>query len=87
MDAPSKQSQVGNAIEGLGKEIAVLHETISNLQDRLSSIIRSEDAAKEPGQGTPVPLLVVHAQDLANMGADIARANARLRSLLSRIEL
>lgn len=86
--ANARESQVAAQFNRLGSAAKSLHENISNLDDRLSPILRGSGPSASDGrkpEGKDV--LVHHAEQMSNFADLIENANRRIEEILSRLEL
>ena len=81
-----RQSQVQEQVSNLEGNLAVLHDSIGKLTDRLSSVLRSS-APSEAEKGQDRMELVNLACTIEGFGDSVRSANYKIEDILERIEL
>lgn len=85
--ANARESQVAAQFNRLGSAAKSLHENISNLDERLSPILRGSGPSAGDGRKPEGNVLVHHAEQMSNFADLIENANRRIEEILSRLEL
>jgi len=83
-----EKSQVEKQIDILGKSRSRLSDSISELEDRLSSVLRNEIAEKSlEGAETPQAPLTQLAETIRTQEYGISHLHGKIRDIIGRLEL
>lgn len=83
---PKRQSQVTEQINNLESNLGALHNSIGDLTDRLSSVLKAPEAPKE-GESKVRVKLVVLASTIQGFDDSVKLAISKLEDILDRLEL
>lgn len=83
---PERQSQVTEQINNLENNLEALHDSIGDLTDRLSSVLKSPEAPTE-GESKDRVELVILAGTIQGFDDSVKSAVSKLEDLLGRLEL
>ena len=82
----AKQSHVQQQMSRLANVISRQHELLTELEKRLTTILRGENEVSGKSE-SPKEILVIHAAELESFSADVVAANRFIESLIERLEL
>ena len=82
-----KVSQVQSQLDGLAKSISILCEVISQVEERLTPVLRPSVPAERDKMKEPKSDLVPLAESISSQTFIVDCQSDRLRSTLSRLEL
>lgn len=86
-DCRIRLSPVQESVERLGHMNSALHESITELVNRLLPVLGPQSQGTNPSKSPDVPPPSTLARVIDNEGASVAYANQRLREIIDRLEL
>lgn len=83
---PERQSQVTEQINNLESNLGALHDSIRDLTQRLSSVLKAPEVPKEEESITRVELVVL-AGTIQGFDDSVKMAISKLEDILERLEI